>query len=192
MCSGPALGVALCALSAAVDDQVAMTIPAPRMSPEGSPQLGSGAGRRLTSVQVVDCLAACSRVVDAVICWCTRPAWCRGPLWVSVVRAAREPADACGDVDNGSGIPGEVMDPSVEWNTPTTRNESGSFVIEANWEEPPHRCQMIWQRSFDGGARITTCRPDVPPMLLTWGQVRDLVAYLSERPPIPGQQRRDQ
>jgi hypothetical protein len=44
--------------------------------------------RDVWTVRVMDTLATGCRVLDAVICWNMRPAWCRGSLWAAIKRGA--------------------------------------------------------------------------------------------------------
>lgn len=63
---------------------------------------------------------------------------------------------------------------------PVTINGNGSCVLETNWDlEAGHaRCQMIWQALPGGGCRITTCRPDVDPIVLTSEHCAALAGWL--------------
>lgn len=70
--------------------------------------------------------------------------------------------------------------PTSDWTEQCQVNKQGTrCVVETNWDtvDGP-RCQMIWERTPDGGCLITTCRPDTPPIRFTADQCAGVAYFL--------------
>jgi hypothetical protein len=72
----------------------------------------------------------------------------------------------------------------AEWTEPTAVNKKGTrCVVETNWDRVGGpRCQMIWERTPDGGCVVTTCRQDMPPIALTAAQCGVIAQFLGPEP----------
>lgn len=67
-----------------------------------------------------------------------------------------------------------------DWTEQVSINDAGSrAVVETNWSMVDgDRCQMILERTPDGGCLITTCRKDVPPIRFTSEQCSGVGYFL--------------
>lgn len=67
-----------------------------------------------------------------------------------------------------------------DYTQPITINDAGTrAVVETNWHRVGGpRCQMLWDRTEDGGCVVTTCRADTPPIRLTAEQCSGLGFFL--------------
>lgn len=68
---------------------------------------------------------------------------------------------------------------SEPWNIPITLSNDGSrAVLEANWDNPSDRCQLIFVAQSNGDCLINTCRKDTPSIRITNAQIKGLAYFL--------------